>query len=55
MFKILNIDEFYHNIKGLDKIDTNFKGNNFHISEKGDLRDLVRYLGQHPEIEEDGE
>ena len=29
--------------------------NNFHISEKGDLRDLVRYLGQHPEIEEDGE
>ena len=29
--------------------------NNFHISEKGDLRDLVRYLGQHPDIEEDGE
>tara|TARA_R100001377_G_scaffold85023_1_gene70004 strand:- start:411 stop:1901 length:1491 start_codon:yes stop_codon:yes gene_type:complete len=28
--------------------------NNFHISEKGDLRDLVRYLDQNPEIIEDG-
>ena len=28
--------------------------NNFHISEKGDLRDLVGYLDQNPEIIEDG-
>ena len=29
--------------------------NNFHISEKGDLRDLVRYLNQNPQIVEDGD
>ena len=28
--------------------------NNFHITEKGDLRDLVRYLNQDPQIVEDG-
>ena len=28
--------------------------NNFHITEKGDLRDLVRYLNRDPEIIEDG-
>jgi len=28
--------------------------NNFHISEKGDLRDLISYLDQNPEIIEDG-
>tara|TARA_Y100000590_G_scaffold421770_1_gene525810 strand:- start:1273 stop:2181 length:909 start_codon:yes stop_codon:yes gene_type:complete len=39
---ILNIDEFYHNIKELDDIDTNFEGSNFHISEK--FKDYIKRL-----------